>query len=382
MKKQILFVDDEHRILTGLERMLHGKRDVWDVTFACGVDEAQKALEMKKIDVAVLDINMPGKTGLELLSEIKNNTETKNIEVIILTGMLDGDLKYKALELGAADLLNKPVQKEDLLARLRSVLKIKAYHDELVEHNVLLEQQLIQSQKMELIGHLSAGVVHDLKNILMGISGYSELIVFSLDGNSQAKDDLIQIRKSTQRATDIIQQIHRFSQQGVKVEKECSLGLIIDECVNLLKHSFSKDISIDWHTSETIWLLEAESIQIYQVVMNLCVNAAQSMADGGRLQIRLSEVNLEEESGSKKQISASGHHVMLEVSDTGIGMDPETLEKIYNLSFSTKQSQGGSGLGLSIVQRIVRNHKGFIKVKSQPGCGTTFSVFFPLSGIN
>ncbi len=331
VKKRILFVDDESNVLDGLRRMLRGRRHEWEMVFACGVDEAQKALEKKQIDVAVLDINMPGKSGLELLSEFKNNADKKNIEVIILTGVQEDNLKNKALELGAADLLNKPVQKEDLLARLNSVLKIKAYHDELIEHNVVLEQQLIQSQKMELIGHLSAGVVHDLKNILTGISGYSELIVFSLNENSQAKDDLMQITKSAQRAADIIQQIHRFSQQDVRAEKECNLSLIIDECVNLLKHSFSKDISIEWHKPETTWLLQAESIQIYQVVMNLCVNAAQSMTDSGRLQIRLSGINLEQDSGFKIKIPTPGHHIKLEVSDTGIGMDPETLERIYDL---------------------------------------------------
>jgi putative two-component system response regulator len=140
--KHILFVDDEANFLDGLRRMLRAQRDVWSMQFAMSVDEALSIVQTTALDVIVSDVTMPIKGGLDLLEALQAMDSTKNIPVIILTGNAEGDLKRRALDLGATDLLNKPVMAEDLLARLRSVLRLKEYQDELAEQNVILERKV------------------------------------------------------------------------------------------------------------------------------------------------------------------------------------------------------------------------------------------------
>lgn len=141
-RKRILFVDDEPNFLAGLRRMLRGQRDHWDLYFAGGVDEALELVKREPIDTIVSDVNMPRKSGFDLLQTLKANDATKDIPVIILTGNAENDLKRRALDLGAADLLNKPVNMEDLIARVRSALRIKEYEDLLREQNAILEQKV------------------------------------------------------------------------------------------------------------------------------------------------------------------------------------------------------------------------------------------------
>lgn len=142
MKKRVLFVDDEPNFLSGVRRMLRGNRDEWELSFAGGVDEALEMTAETDFDAIVSDVTMPEKTGLDLLAALREGARTSATPVIILTGNAEADLKRKALDLGATDLLNKPVSQEDLTARLRSVLRLKAYQDQLRDQNRLLEDRV------------------------------------------------------------------------------------------------------------------------------------------------------------------------------------------------------------------------------------------------
>lgn len=142
LHKKVLFVDDEPNFLAGLRRMLRSQRDQWELFFAGGVDEALELVKRESIDTIVSDVNMPRRTGFDLLAALKANKSTKDIPVIVLTGNAENDLKRKALDLGAADLLNKPVNMEDLTARVRSALRLKEYEDLLREQNAILEQKV------------------------------------------------------------------------------------------------------------------------------------------------------------------------------------------------------------------------------------------------
>jgi len=141
-RKKVLFVDDEPNFLAGLRRMLRGQRDQWELYFAGGADEALELVKREKIDTIVSDVNMPRKTGFDLLAALKGNEDTRDIPVIILTGNAENDLKRRGLDLGADDLLNKPVNMEDLTPRVRSALRIKEYEDRLREQNAILEQKV------------------------------------------------------------------------------------------------------------------------------------------------------------------------------------------------------------------------------------------------
>ncbi|GJQ60123.1 MAG: response regulator [Candidatus Scalindua sp. AMX11] len=142
MKKRILFVDDEQNLLDGYKRTLRNQRNVWDLDFVCNVDTALTRLENERYDVIVSDVMMPGKSGLEFLEILQGSEKTRQTPVIIVTGCNDNDLKSRALGLGAMDLLNKPVEKEDLLARLKSMIRLKSYQDKLKDQNRILEERV------------------------------------------------------------------------------------------------------------------------------------------------------------------------------------------------------------------------------------------------
>jgi signal transduction histidine kinase len=380
MKRRILFVDDEPKVLQGLQRTLRDQTDEWDMTFATSAAEATERLAQKRYDAALLDIKMPGKNGLELLAEIKADARTRDMEVVMLTGLRDQSLKHRALDLGAADLLNKPVLKEDLVARLSNALRMKSYHEKLQAQNSVLEQQVIQSQKMEVVGALAAGMAHDLNNILTLIVGYSHITAFLLPDDSKAREKLKQITRAGDRAGKIVQQILRFGKQTEAPRARCNLGPVVDECLELLRPSLPKGVDIKWEGSETDALIQADATEMYQVLMNLCINAGHAMKHGGVLGISLIDTELDADSiPLDHEEIHSGPYLRLEVSDTGDGMDPATAKHIFEPLFTTKGSQGGTGLGLSVVQRIVKNHGGLVTVESSRGEGTSFFVYLPCS---
>jgi signal transduction histidine kinase len=377
MKRRILFVDDEPSVLQSLERTLHDHTDAWDMTFANSAQEALDALAGQPHDVAVLDIKMPGTSGLELLRRLKAGAQTRDIEVVMLTGLTERELKRQALDLGAADLLNKPVPKEDLVARLNSVLRMKAYREELKARNALLEEQLIQSQRMEVVGALAAGIAHDLKNMLTAILGYSELTERILPDETSAHKNVQQIRAAGKRARKLVQQILRFTTGAEAVRQRCHLAGIIDECLTLLRPSIPDTVDIAWDGAETDRLVFADAAQMYQIVMNLCLNAGQAMKHGGVLTVSLTESCVDQNALPPEADGPPGWYVRLEVADTGIGMDEATKHRIFEPLFTTNRAHGGSGLGLSVVQRIVKQHGGWIAVHSDLGEGTRFSVRLP-----
>jgi signal transduction histidine kinase len=378
MKPRIMFVDDEEKVLQGLKRMLHGSNEEWDLEFVSDVATAEEILLRGQVDLMVLDVRMPHKDGIEFLKELKSDDRTSNTEVIVVTGMQDSSLKRTALDLGAADLLHKPVDREELLARIRSVLRTKSYRMELEKKNVMLEEQIIISHKMEVVGLLAAGVAHDLNNILTAVIGYSQLVRQQLSADpagSKMQGMVEKIVSVSTRAGRIVQQILKFSKETAAENELCRLTDIIQECVDMVKISMPKGIDVEFDDLTTRGMVEADSGQIYQVFMNLFINAIHAMDQEGLLKIEVTEaVDTCGTEGSE----ADGPYIRVEVSDSGTGMDRTTLEHIFDPLFTTKATEG-TGLGLSVTQRIIKNHRGWIAVESQPGAGSRFTVWLPMA---
>lgn len=375
MKPGILFVDDEPRVHRGLQRMLYGESDAWRLAFVTSTAEARARLSEEPFDAVVLDVSMPGETGLEFLQHIKSDERLAQVQAIILTGLQDQTLKRQALDLGATDLLTKPVNREDLVARLRSALRIKAYHDVLEARNAALEQALVESHKMRLVGVLAAGVVHDLNNILAVIVGYSDLTALLASDDPELLDTVSHIRGAGDRARKILRQILTFSRRGERALSECRLGDVVDECLELLRNSVLKGVGVRWVRPEAEPTILADATQIYQMLMNLCINAGQALEASGELAIHVSEVS---EWPAPPDVERPGPAVCLEVSDTGPGMEQAVLDRLFEPLFTTRCTEGGSGIGLMVVQRIVQNHGGAIHVESRLGEGTTFRVYLPV----
>jgi PAS domain S-box-containing protein len=245
------------------------------------------------------------------------------------------------------------------------------------EEKVKLESQLRQAQKMEAIGTLAGGIAHDFNNILSPIIMYTE-ITLRASTDENLRPYLEQVLKSSRRASDLVKQILSISRQTEQKRILMQLGPVVKESLKLLRASFPSTIEIRQDiTAEGDWIL-ADPTEIYQVVMNLCTNAAHAMADrDGILAVSLDTVDLEEELPAYANNIKPGAYVRLAIHDTGYGMSPKVIERIFEPYFTTKEVGQGTGLGLALVHSIVQTSNGGITISSEPGQGSTFSVYLP-----
>jgi PAS domain S-box-containing protein len=239
------------------------------------------------------------------------------------------------------------------------------------------EADLRQAQKMEAIGALAGGIAHDFNNILTAIIGYTQLADQDADRDSLLHRNLQEVLKAGNRAKDLVRQILTFSRQSEKELVPVRIKLIVKEALKLIRASLPSTIEIREHiqSDSTVW---SNPTQIHQVVMNLCTNAAYAMrVKGGILEVNLNEVALDRRSTDRHPDSNEGQYVVLEVSDTGDGVDPSIKDRIFDPFFTTKERGEGTGMGLAVVQGIVKSSGGFISMYSEVGRGSTFKIYFP-----
>jgi PAS domain S-box-containing protein len=240
-----------------------------------------------------------------------------------------------------------------------------------------LEAQFRQAQKMESIGQLAAGVAHDFNNILTVIQGYADLLAASHDGDPALTNPLKQIANASRRASTLTRQLLMFSRKQVLQSRVVDLNAVLRNLHNMLTRLLGEDIAVDTHLSPSLPALEADTGMLEQVVMNLAVNSRDAMPKGGRLTIATNAVDIDAEYVRHRPDARAGRAVCLTVTDNGCGMEPKTMERIFEPFFSTKEVGKGTGLGLATVYGIVKQHKGWIAVKSQVGVGTTFEIYLP-----
>jgi two-component system cell cycle sensor histidine kinase/response regulator CckA len=242
-----------------------------------------------------------------------------------------------------------------------------------------LEAQLIQSQKMESIGRLAGGVAHDFNNMLSVILGYSELIKTKLAPDDPIMRDFEQIQRAAKRAQDITQQLLAFSRKQVFEPKILNINELIRCFENNLSRLIGEDIELKFFPSRDIENIEFDPTQIEQILMNLAINARDAMPAGGNLTFETANVSLDEAYCREHVGFIPGNFVQISVSDNGNGMDTETISHIFEPFFTTKEIGKGTGLGLATVYGIVKQGGGFINVYSEPGRGTTFKIYIPVS---
>ncbi|MCX6555295.1 MAG: response regulator, partial [Candidatus Aminicenantes bacterium] len=243
-----------------------------------------------------------------------------------------------------------------------------------------LEQQVLQSQKMESLGTLAGGIAHDFNNILAGILGYASFLKAKLNTDHDFFKYVDTIERSAIRAADLTSKLLAFTRGDKVNHKPLSINKLVRETLEIISHTIDKSIRIETRLDESLPTILGDAGQIQQIVMNLCVNARDAMANGGRLFIVTGAVNVGKEDPQLPGDAKPGPYVKIMVSDTGSGMDKEVLPRIFDPFFTTKVTGQGSGLGLSVVYGIAKGHGGFITVSSQSGQGSQFSAFFPASG--
>lgn len=248
------------------------------------------------------------------------------------------------------------------------------------EQKELIEAQLLQAQKLESIGTLAGGIAHDFNNILAAIVGYSEISLTHLTAEQPIRRNLEKILQSAYRASDLIKQILTFSRKTDQNRTTIHLRAIIEEALKLLRATLPATIEIHSHLEAENDTVLADMTQMHQILMNLCTNAKHAMREnGGVMEISLKEEKIANQTAVGHFRLSPGTFLKLTVSDTGHGIRSDELDKIFDPYFTTKPLGEGTGLGLSVVHGIVKDHGGAIDVSSQMGSGTVFDVFLPIS---
>ncbi len=241
-----------------------------------------------------------------------------------------------------------------------------------------LEAQFVQGQKMQAIGQLAGGIAHDFNNLLTAISGHCDLLLLRHRTDDPDHPDLIQIRQNANRAAALVSQLLAFSRKQTLKPERIELQDTLADLTHLLNRLVGEKVGLDLiHPRETA-AIRADRRQLEQVIMNLVVNARDAMPEGGVVQIETRIVTLEEEVHRDRAVVPRGRHVVISVRDSGTGIPPEWMDKIFEPFFTTKRLGEGTGLGLSTVYGIVKQSGGFVFVRSTPGEGTEFDLWFPL----
>ena len=280
-----------------------------------------------------------------------------------------------------------------ILLNTANAVESLEYHKVLRDQNIILEKkveertkalarsenQLQQVMKLQAIGTLAGGIAHDFNNILFPIVGYTELTMDDVPEDSQAKQNLHEVLKAANRAKKLVQQILTFSRQNSQERKPMRVQTLIKEALKLLRATIPSSIEIHNSVDEDCGLIKGDPTQIHQVIMNLSTNAYHALQEtGGKIEVSLKEINLNYEESLQKVGIKVGRHLELTVKDNGQGMTPQVLERIFDPYYTTKKQGKGTGLGLSVTHGIIKNHGGDISVSSQPGVGSTFSVYLPV----
>lgn len=244
-----------------------------------------------------------------------------------------------------------------------------------------LEAQLLQAQKMEAVGQLAGGVAHDFNNILTAILGNVELAMMELGkrfpSGSPITEEMRQIESSAQRASTLTRQLLAFSRREIAQPRDINLNDMLSDMQGLLRRLIEEDITLEVLPARDLPSVRVDPGHMEQVIMNLVVNARDAMPGGGRLTLKTDVISLDSAHAQAHAGSRVGPHVTLAVSDTGCGMDAETLEHVFEPFFTTKKPGAGTGLGLAMAYGLVRQADGHIVVHSRPGQGTTFQVYLP-----
>ena len=268
-------------------------------------------------------------------------------------------------------ILDAPIYDET--GQFRGVLGV---HEDITDRK-RLEAELIQAQKMEVVGRLAGGVAHDFNNILTAIIGYSD-IAHSMTGEPEMKRVLDTIRASAQRAAGLTQQLLAFSRRQMLQPKLVDANDVVLEMEPILQRLIGEDIELLASVTPSVGSVLVDRTQLEQVILNLAVNARDAMPAGGRLVIRTENASFDADHAHLEM--TPGEYVVISVSDTGVGMDEETRSHIFEPFFTTKEVGKGTGLGLATTYGIVRQSGGYIWVYSEPGRGTTFRLYFPRIG--
>lgn len=335
------------------------------VEIASDLTAALDLLSNREYDVIVLDMDLPGSTGLDSLGAIK--VAAASAPIVALTAERSDELASQVLQRGAQDYVEKRELVSNTLERaIRHAIDRKC-----------LEDQLLQSQKLEAVGELAAGIAHEFNNLLQTIRGYTEFAIGDSEPESQVYKDLCCALRATDDAARLTKQLLCFGRRNALQRRTVKLNPLIEQQLEMLRPLIGETIELRIELGPDAPKIHVDSTELQQVVMNLCINARDAMPNGGQVTIRTESQHLTDEAAPLEL--DPGDYVLVTVEDSGMGMPAEVQQRIFEPFFTTKEVGKGTGMGMAMVYGAMQQHRGAIRVDSKVGVGTKMSLFFPVA---
>lgn len=412
----VLMVDDRPENLLSLEELLRDQG--YDLVRASSGNEALRLTLKRDFALVLLDVQMPEMDGFETAELMRANPKTKHIPIIFVTaGMKDLQFQFKGYDSGAVDYLAKPIEPLFLQSKVRIFAELyrqrreielyKNHLEELVEqrtaelrqtavelktsHEQLqldvtvqkrMEDQIRQTQKMDIIGQLAGGVAHDFNNMLTAILGSAELMERHVKDNSAALKLLGSIQQAANRSAELTGQLLAFSRKGQKNTVQVRIDTTIHDVISLLERTIDKKITLETRLAAKNTCVTGDPALLQNALLNLGVNARDAMPKGGVITFATENVELDSEYCRFSAFTIiPGTYIEISVSDTGVGITKEIIQRMFEPFFTTKEVGKGTGLGLAAVYGTITDHQGCINVYSEPGVGTVFKLYLPLSDV-
>jgi signal transduction histidine kinase len=364
---RVLVIEDDRIFQKIIQTYLHQASACrTGVVLAGSLADGLGQLAGEGVDAVLLDLSLPDSDGLETLERFQEGAP--EVPVIVLTGLDDEEVAAEAVRRGAQDFLVKSDLNASILTRsVRYAIERTRSEAALRES----EQQLYHSQKMETLGRLAGGVAHDFNNLLTVIIACCEMLAAEREAAGRAPHlQVVEIGKAAERAAALTRQLLAVSRRHVAQPAVLDLNRVVRQTEEMLRRLIGEQVTLAVRLANDLWPIRADRAQLEQILVNLVVNARDAMPGGGRLTIATAAVREAAAGGEERSCE-------LVVSDTGVGMDRETREKVFEPFFTTKEAGRGTGLGLSIVDSLVKQSRGAISIESVPGHGTSFRIRFP-----
>ena len=337
----------------------------------------REALAQDSWDIIICDHALPGFDPIAAL-KIAQESE-RDLPFIVVSGKIGEEMAVEGMRAGAADYIMKDRLKRlgPAIARELQSAEERQRKREADEERVNLEEQLRQAQKMEAVGQLAGGIAHDFNNLLTVIVSYSTVLLKEISSDNPWHSDVSEIKNSGERAAVLTRQLLAFSRKQILKPKVIDLGQIVAGMESVVSRLISENIELQFRIDPQLHKIKADASQLEQIIINLAVNAQDAIPEAGKIVIRVRNVALDDHAGAKLGDLPGGDYLMLSVSDNGTGMDEETQSHIFEPFYTTKKVGKGTGLGLSSVFGIAKQSGGGVEVKSQPGRGSDFHIYFP-----
>ncbi|MDP7016283.1 MAG: response regulator [Pirellulaceae bacterium] len=359
----VLLVEDDAAQARFIQAVLSKS---FEVDTADRLSKALEKLSSDHYDVVVLDLGLPDSDGIDTLAAVQ--IVAASIPVIVLTGMEGDDVAHLVLRRGAQDFIEKAELNLNLLARaIRHAIDRKR-----------LEDQLLQAQKLEAVGELSAGIAHEFNNLLQSIRGYTKFASDEIPSDTQPYRDLQNVIKAADDAACLTKQLLCFGRRNPLQRQLVDPNTAIQQQIEMLRPLIGERIDLQVDLQADLHQVHVDATEMQQMVMNLCINSRDAMPEGGDLTIRTESTEVTDAVRRRHQLELKpGTYVMLSVIDTGQGMSAEIQQRMFEPFFTTKEVGKGTGMGMAMVYGAMQQHGGAVTVASAPGEGTKVQLYFP-----